>query len=258
MVLIGYSEFQQMTNEINTLQQQVRNLFSSVGSLTRQLETSSSHSHSLSSSAPVTTSQNPVGSRFHGATSATYNIDLARNSLQKNYGIADIDDIYADPPPPPSTDDIRLHIAQHESPVRTPPPVHTMPRQGNEFKDVMWAVSKEEAIRLVNFWKESINIMYPLINIDQLLKHIDVLYAYMLQSRGAGLMMNGELSGAPGISDDDTVKLKLVLANAAALEGSGSSDIGEQLFASVVPAIESLIMRPPHLKCVEQLVLAVC
>jgi hypothetical protein len=257
IALIDCREFQQMTTEITTLQQQVRNLFSSVGTLTRQLETSS-HSRTLSVSTPATASQNPPGPRYQGATSAAYNIGLARNSLQRDYGIAGMDDVYNDHPPT-SSDDMRLHPVQQESPLRTPPPVHTLPpRPVNEFKDIMWAVSKEEAIRLVNFWKDSINIMYPLVNIDQTMKHIDVLYAYMLQSRGSGLRINGELSGAPGISDDDTIKLKLLLANAATLEGSGTSDIGEQLFASVVPAVESLMMRPAHVKVVEQLVLAVC
>jgi hypothetical protein len=233
-----------MITQIGTLQQQVQTLFSSVGTLTRQLESASSHSRSLSASTPVTSAQ--TASRFHGPTSATFNLGVARSSL-RSFGISD-DDIYRDNP------DERLNAV--ESPVRTPPPVHTVPpRAVNEFKDVMWAVSKEEAIRLVNIWKDNINIMYPLVSIEQTLKHIDTLYAFMISARRTGILMN-DAPGASGISDDETIKLKLLLANAATLEGSGSSDIGEQLFASVAGSIESLMMRPPHLKCVEQLVLA--
>jgi hypothetical protein len=235
-----------MTGEITTLQQQVQTLFSSVGSLTRQIETASSHSRSLSASTPAT-AQNS-SSRFHGPTSATFNIGVAKNSL-RNYGLGNFEDVY-----PEGSDSVRLNAT--ESPIRTPPPVHTVPpRPVNEFKDVMWAISKEEAIRLVNFWKDNINIMYPLVSIEQTIKHIDTLYAFMISARRSGILMN-DLPGASGISDDETIKLKLLLANAATLESNGSSELGEQLFGSVAPAVESLMMRPAHIKCVEQLVLA--
>jgi hypothetical protein len=244
-----------MTSHIADLQSQVQALFNNMAALKSQVEPQtgsmdmsppSAFRRSISVSTPTSQPQPPKPPRFHGPTSAVFNLGVAKSSLTKNFGITGIDD---------NTDDTRL--ANGASPAGTPPPLHTIPSQPPvESIDVLWTITKEEALRLVNIQRDHIHIMYPVFDLDKLIKYVDQVYSFIESSKRSGLII-GELPGPNAISDDETTTLRLVLANGAEQESSGDSEFGLLLFKEVVPVIESYMMRPPELKHLEHLVLAV-
>jgi hypothetical protein len=123
-------------------------------------------------------------------------------------------------------------------------------------KDPIWGISKEDAIRLTLIWKENLSPVLPIVNIDKVLQHIDMLYSFLGGAKRAGLTIT-DLPGADAISDGDTLKLKLVLATALAIEGSSDGDTSCKLFASVVTITESLLFKPVDLNSLELLVITV-
>ncbi|KAF2667647.1 fungal-specific transcription factor-like protein [Microthyrium microscopicum] len=250
-------EFQHVTSQISTLQQQVDQMNATMGYLRTQLESrptvpespSRNHRRSISVSTPTisnsTLSNVPRPPRFHGPTSAAFNFGVAKSSL-RNIGITAMEENGEEGAAP-----------NEQSGASTPPPIHTEPHRSgvHESKDPIWAISREEATRLVQSWKDNVFIMYPLIDLDTTLRHVDLLYNFLDGSRRAGLMMS-DLPGADSISDVETNKLKLLLASALTMENSGTSDLGERLFRSVAESVESLLLRPPDLRSMEQLTLA--
>jgi hypothetical protein len=244
-----------MTSHIADLQSQVQALFNNMASLRAQVEPQttsidmsppSAFRRSISVSTPTSQAQPPKPLRFHGPTSAVFNLGVAKSSLTKNFGITGVEE---------NSDDPRL--ANGASPVGTPPPVHSIPSQPPvEEIDVLWTISKEEALRLINIHRDHIHIMYPVFDLEKLIKYVDQLYSFIDSSRKTGLVI-GEVLGSNTISDDETNTLRLVLANGAEQESSGDSEFGLLLFKSVAQVIESYMMRPPEFKHLEHLVLAV-
>lgn len=245
-----------MSSQISTLQQQVESLFSNLNFLRSQVDSglASSEATALRASVPVSspgvasaTQPNlPRPPRFHGPTSSAFNLGVAKSSL-RNIGITGSED--------PSDDGARHNDL---SPGATPPPIHSMPPPSaiHGTKDPIWLISRDEAIRLVQSWKDNVYTMYPIIDIDKLFQHIEQLYNFLESARRSGFVMT-EMPGADAISDVETNKLKLVLASSITMESSGPSELGEKLFGSVTEAVESLLLRPPDLRNIEQMVLAV-
>lgn len=183
--------------------------------------------------------------RFHGPTSAVFNLGVAKSSLTRNFGITGMED---------NSEEARL--INEISPTGTPPPVHTIPSRTVEPRDVLWTINKQEALRLVNIWRDMVHVMYPVVDIDKTIKYVEQLYSFIDSGRRTGLIV-GDLPHPDAISDDETNTLRLILANAVELETNGSSEFGLELFRSVAAVIESYMMRSPDMKALEHLVLAV-
>lgn len=246
-------EFQQMSLHIGELQQQVQTLFSSLNSLISQPdslpgtldERSSNIIHSSASISTPSAFQGAKYPRFHGPTSAVFNLGVAKSSLNKNFGITTGIENGEDP-----------RLMNDPSPMGTPPPIHTMPPRMVEPRDVLWTISKEEALRLVDVWRENLHVMYPIVDMTKIVRYVEQLYSFIDAGPRTGLI-TGNLPAPEMLSDDETNTLRLVLATAVELEASGPSDFGLELFRSVTTVIESLTMRPPDMKGLEHLVLAV-
>ena len=180
----------------------------------------------------------PRQSTFRGITSADYSFDVAKNSLQ-TMGIT---------PALPGADD----GTRDGSPSGTPPPE----THAGLDKDPIWAVSREEALRLLKVYEDEIHELYPFVSIPKLTAHVQSLYKFMDASLRAGLVMS-HMPGADTINDDDTNILKLVLATAMISEGSGKSDLGQRLFNFVQPQVDSLLLGNAGIKDVKLLALTV-
>jgi len=242
-----------MTSHISTLQQQVETLFANLNFLRSQVDTAISTDSVARASGSV--SSPGVGSathgamsrppRFHGPTSSAFNLGVAKTSL-RNIGITGSEDVPGE--------------QQHHdrSPGASPPPIHSMPAASSlhDSKDPIWSITREEATRLVQSWKEHVYTMYPIVDINNLMQHIDQLYTFMEGAQRTGLVMT-DLPGADAISDVETNKLKLILASAITMESNGPSELGEKLFRSVADRVESLLLQPPGLRNIEQMMLAV-
>jgi len=242
-----------MNAAISDLQYQVQTLFSQIGTVNLPNDVGPMESSNLQQNEPsLSTDMVPNAQlpgtrypRFHGPTSPVFNIGVAQSSLRKNFGIT-------------GTEEDVAHIPNGPSPTGTPPPVRAMPSRGavQEAKDPLYSIDKDEAARLVNFWKENVMIMYPLVNIEQVLRHLSLLYSFLQAATRNGLLLS-TVPGADTISDDETITLKLILANASTLESGGSSEIGLRFYESIAGYVEALTMKPPTMRSVEQLTLAV-
>lgn len=144
------------------------------------------------------------------------------------------------------------------TPTATPPPIQPdLPRPiMHADKDAIWSLSKDEALRLVHVWQDEMGSMYPIVDIDRLSKHTSLLFTFMEAAKRSGLM-EATLPGADAIHDEQTNALKLMLAIALTLEGSGRSELGRRLWDCVKAPIETIGFSPPDVKGLQMLVLAV-
>jgi hypothetical protein len=245
-LLSSYREYKTMKTAIDDLQYQVQALFSQMGTVNSTdsgpVESSNLHSSpSLSAPQPGT----PRYPRFHGPTSPVFSIGVAKHTL-KNFGIT-------------GTEEDSTRAPNGPSPTGTPPPVRAMPSRGAllEARDPLYSIDKDEATRLVHFWRDNVMIMYPIVNIEQVLKHLSLLFSFLQAANRNGLFLLTTAPGAEAMTDDEAITLKLILANASTLERGGSSEIGLRFYANVAGHIEAITMKPPTMKSIEHLALAV-
>lgn len=123
-------------------------------------------------------------------------------------------------------------------------------------KDPIWTVSREEASRLLQVYEDEMHELYPVVSIAHLSAHITSLYKFMDAARRNGLTLS-DAPGADAIEDEDTNMLKIVLAIAMVVEGSGRSEPGERIFAYVRPKVDALLLGNAGIKDVRVLALTV-
>jgi hypothetical protein len=123
-------------------------------------------------------------------------------------------------------------------------------------KDPIWAISKNDALRLVHVWHEEMGVMYPILDIDKLLRYTEMLFTFVEAATRSGLMQ-GALPGSDAMMDEQISTLKLVLATTLVLEGGGKDPLGERLFANVHKVVQKTLSEPVSLHSINLLVLAV-
>jgi hypothetical protein len=245
-----------MSSQLTTLQDQVNSLFSSLSDLRAQkpaYESPSFDHISRDGSQPVFTPM-PTGMpktrsrhpRFHGPTSSAFNFDVAKSSLQ-SMGINPGEDGIPD----------EMTTAQ-VTPAGSPPP-HLVPLLPtiHPTKDPLWAIRREEAIRLCKVYEEEIGIMYPLVDISTVTSQANLLYTFMEAATRTGFAQHG-LPGADGLTDDNSVLLKIILATTLVVEAGGQSELGQRLFLNVKPVIESKLWEPHDIKNIQLFAIVVC
>ncbi|GAB7348589.1 hypothetical protein MBLNU459_g6973t1 [Dothideomycetes sp. NU459] len=239
-------DFHRMNARLSALQEQVDTLFSNVNGLRSHLaglqppiDPSLQHhafvSHTPSQASPglmanptrASSSKGPSGPRppsFRGPTSTEFNLGVAKNSLQ-TMGIT---------PRAADDDDFRT---QDVSPAASPPPDAPM----HASKDPIWAISRDEAFRLLRVYEDEMHDMYPVLPLADLVRHTDRVYTFMETAERNGLVQTA-MPGADAINDDDTNLLKLVLAISLTVEGLGRSELGKRLRDFVQPAVDALLL----------------
>jgi hypothetical protein len=255
------SEFKQMSAHIASLQQQVDDLFHNLNSLRAHVDMQMQSNGSIGTGTPYTqhdyppmlppstersrTKSSGKHPRFHGPTSSAFNLGVARSSL-KTMGITAVED----------AEDEGL-ATNDPTPRPSPPAQAVVPQQPlHADKDPIWSISKQEALRLVHVWHEEQGLMYPVVEIEKLLRYTEMLFSFVEAAQRSGLMQSS-LPGADAIMDDQTSVLKLVLAITLVLEGSGKSALGEKLFENVHRVVERILPEPVSLQGISILALAV-
>ncbi|KAL4921104.1 fungal-specific transcription factor domain-containing protein [Aspergillus aurantiobrunneus] len=240
-------EFRSMTEQIASLQDQVGSLFTSLNELRAQrstLDTPIFDNFSRDASQVFTPMHPPQAKprirhpRFHGPTSSAFNFDVARSSLQ-HMGIAPAEEVIHD--------DL---TTAHATPAASPPHMSTLNPPMHPSKDPIWAIKRDEALRLCRVYEEEIGIMYPLVEIDQVSHQVSLLYTFMEAAMRTGFMHRG-LRGADGLEDDSTSLIKLILATTLVVEGGGQSELGRRLYLSVKPVIESKIWETLDVRTIQ-------
>src|SRR5690242_343784 len=187
--------------------------------------------------------------RFHGPTANAFNLGVARSSL-KTMGITAADDADADD---------EGVVTNDPTPRPSPPfaPAQLQPATPlHADKDPIWSVTKQEALRLVHVWHEEQGIMYPILDMDKVLRYTEMLFSFVEAASRSGLMQ-GAAPGADSIMDDQTSVLKLVLAITLVMEGGGKDALGEKLFENVQKVIERILSEPVSLQSISLLTLTV-
>jgi hypothetical protein len=106
---------------------------------------------------------------------------------------------------------------------------------GNPSRDPIWALSKDEMVRLCHVYEEEMGIMYPILNIEQVIIHGTNLYKFIDAAIRTGL---ANPAAPKGIRDEQSCVLKMILAISTVVEGNGQSEIGYRLFESVREAAD--------------------
>lgn len=245
-----------MTSQISTLQEQVNSLFTNLNELRTQKSPFESPQFDhlsrdesqaiftpIPTGLPKTRSRHP---RFHGPTSSAFNFDVARSSLQ-SMGITPADDVLPD-------DLTTAHITPAGSPA---PNLGSFIPTIHPTKDPIWSIRREEAARLCKVYEEEIGIMYPVVDITTVTNQANLLYTFIEAATRTGFAQRG-LPGADSLHDDNSIILKLILATTLVVEGGGQSELGQRLYLSVKPIIESKLWEPHDIKNIQLFAIVVC
>jgi len=251
-----------MRQHIASLQEQVNDLWASLNELRSRPEAvfagpidpvfqQDGHGHdqggrSLSLSAsrtlpPLISPKRPPPKplpQFHGPTSLVYGLDVAKSSLQ-TMGITHntVDD---------------GAISQERSRAASP----NLPLAPHPSKDPLWLIDHNEVVRLCGIYEEEIGIMYPVLDVEKVMKHASNLYKFIGASIRTGFGQLG-LPGPDAFDDEETTILKMALAIALVVEGNGRSDLGQRFFDAAKPATDLKLVTALDLKSVVLLVLTV-
>ncbi|KAI4284984.1 MAG: hypothetical protein L6R38_000999 [Xanthoria sp. 2 TBL-2021] len=246
------NEFQAMNNTIQSLQDQVQRLYSELNASQNVQQDSSaspypdpsSYPHQPSmiqaqpqgpyhATSPATGPSRVRHRRFQGPTSSAFNIDVAKSSLQ-TMGLTD-----------PSLTEGQVHdyddsTSPHQRQTSNP----LAPSQ--YAKDPIWSIGKDEAIRLCRVYDEEIGIMYPMLDMDQIVKKADKLFTFTEAATKTGLI-DRSIPSADSMHGPEVDTLKMILATALILEGGGQSDLGSALFDTVKGSCESKLGETPDI-----------
>lgn len=245
-----------MKDQITNLQDKVNSLFADLSDLRTQQRTSldppSLDALSRDGSQVFTPLQHGSARprvrhpRFQGPTSSAFNFDVARSSLQEMGIAAPAEDGMVD-------DLTTAHATPAVSPSLHPPPPSQLVPASNTVhptKDPIWSIKREEALRLCRVYEEEIGIMYPLVDIGKITQQVNLLYTFMEAAMRTGFAQRG-LPGSDGLQDDNTNILKMILATTLVVEGSGQSDLGQRLYLSMKPVVDSKLWEPLDIRTIQ-------
>lgn len=174
---------------------------------------------------------------FRGPTSASFTVDVAKNTLHKmkervptlNYAGADrIED-----------NGVMIEDSPAPSPYQHWAPAAEIPR--GRPPDPLWDFDRDEMIRLCRLHEEEVGIMYPVVNINNVVSHANFLADFMEASSKHGLVPQG-IGQDEGITDIKTLELKIIMCCAMVVEGHGYSARGLQLWESMQPTVDRMLM----------------
>ncbi|KAL9053448.1 MAG: hypothetical protein Q9162_004751 [Coniocarpon cinnabarinum] len=252
-------EYKSMSSQVVSLQEQVNMLWQSLNTLRNALghevmsqpEPFSVTTEGSRQVAPAQANmiidpalnRNHNGSqhgKYQGPTSAQYNFDLARSSLQ-SLGIGTGDDTF----------DSRPQISQAEAVSSTQQhPTFQLHPSIAPFREI----SKDEALRLCNVYAEEMGLMYPILDIGRISQ-----YATLVFTLGDAVERNASISLTPETGDPavdaDMEILKLVLANALVVETAGKSTLASRLFTSCSKRTDASLTEDVTLKNIQLMTL---
>jgi hypothetical protein len=235
-----------MADHVKQLQDQVDSLFSSVNSLRQETARlaplqdrvlpppSAGATPSSSSSGNLQRPTLPfrVPSFFNGPTSMAFTVDVAKNTLHKmGYsGVGDGNEDGAQPDPTP-----------HASPFLAPTPSRSLAQSP---ADPIWEFDEPEMMRLLQVYREEVDVMYPVASVGPVIEHIKYLAAWMDSARRTG-------GGVPPpglehiILDHRTLLLKIILCCALVVAEHGNSERAVRLYDSLQPTVDKMLMSNP-------------
>lgn len=177
---------------------------------------------------------------FQGPTTSAFSFDLAKSSLQRR-GIVERKE---------TTDEGNL--TQEPSPLASPSAPHR-DLGLRKVIDPVWSLSKSEALRLCQVYEEEMGIMYPVLELPELLNQVHLLYDTVDHT----IASDSQLDGNHTLHREDVYILRLVFACALTAEASGRSEQAIALFDSVREVQDNCVWGPPEIKSIILLTLVV-
>ena len=250
-----------MTAHLTSLQDQVDHLFNNLNSLRSSLgqDVPPHHDPSLYSQDQTRSMSAPEGpmsvgsssqqrnnnafkqKTFQGPTSSAYNFGVARSSLQ-NMGITGPEDAISEGV-----------LTIDGSPTGSP---HTQSATLHTTKDPIWALNKDEALRLCRVYEEEIGLMYPVLDIQEVSRYASLFFAFVDAATRSGFMQKAS-PGSDAMNDEEADVLRLVLAISMVTEVGGQSEMGERLFQTVSGSPENRLLGNVDLRTIKVLTLTV-
>ncbi|KLO83343.1 Uncharacterized protein LW93_15013 [Fusarium fujikuroi] len=108
--------------------------------------------------------------------------------------------------------------------------------------DPLWFIDKQEALRLCQVYEEEVGNSYPFLTLSTLVDSAHKLYDAMEAGSRSGFAF-ASLPGPPLITADEIDILRLALSSALTIETSGSSGLGNALFAKAQERISKPFER---------------
>ena len=255
-------EFRAINASLQSLQEQVDNLYAQVNALRSAQEHSGVLQHGTSSypihpSLEHENTRNPFRDvqsssqqegrhpQFQGPTSSAYSFEVANSSLQ-TMGITQ----------PVDTDEQAKVLEKNSLGPASQNQVPPAPIMMHPNKDPLWSISKDEAVRLCRVYDDEMGIMYPVVDIEHTISRAKFLFTFTESATRTGLIRT-EMPGRDGLGTDDNNILKMVLATALTVEGHGESQLGRRLFESVRDTSQNRLWAPVELKGLSLLVIVV-
>ncbi|KOS37371.1 hypothetical protein ACN38_g11835 [Penicillium nordicum] len=168
---------------------------------------------------------------FQGPTTSAFSFDLAKSSLQQR-GIVERAEAGDEG-----------DLTQEPSPLASP----SAPNEKIETRqtlDPLWSLPKAEALRLCQVYEEEMGIMYPVLELTEILDQVHILYDPIDCTVGP----TRQLDGHNGLAREDVHILRVVFACALTAEASGRSEQAIALFDSVREAQDNCVWGPPKIK----------
>ncbi|KAJ6070968.1 hypothetical protein N7467_012287 [Penicillium canescens] len=170
---------------------------------------------------------------FQGPTTSAFSFDLAKSSLQQR-GIVERAEALDE-----------ADMTQEPSPVASPSaPARELVT--HQVLDPLWTLPKTEALRLCRVYEEEMGIMYPVLELPELLNQVHLLYGPMDRALSTALQPDGQ----NGVDREDVHILRLVFACALTAEASGRSEQAIALFDSVREVQDNCVWGPPEIKSI--------
>lgn len=203
----------------------------------------------------------PAAPGFRGPTSATFSLDVAKNTLRTmgydsvgqtsdEAALAGTNDGAGldDQPPQPPQQSLQQQPGSASASLRLDP--HIQLRQVP--RDPLWDFDKDEMVRLCRLHEEEVGVMYPVVNIETVIAHAKNLATAMENAAKAtrgGTPSVPAQSGWPDpeemLNDEKTHQLKGVMCCALLVEEHGHSEKAAWLFESVRPVADRRLMSDP-------------
>ncbi|KAF5552539.1 hypothetical protein FPHYL_8909 [Fusarium phyllophilum] len=120
--------------------------------------------------------------------------------------------------------------------------------------DPLWDMPKAEAVTLAKQWFTNMGSLYPFLREEKLIYTVDRVYA-VIGPISTGTPIRRRELATEALLNDETNKLKIVLAISKIMENGGRNDQAQRLFQSTTEAVESLIWNPSGISGIQLLVL---
>lgn len=169
---------------------------------------------------------------FRGPTSATSHVDVAKNTLH-NMGYAGAE----------ANEEIGITL--EETPAPSPAAGPDFAREPpNRPQDPLWEFDIDEMIRLCRVHEEEVGIMYPVVNINDVIHHAKILIKWMNSAQKYGFVTTGT-GHDEVINDIKTLELKIIMCCALVVEGNGYSTKANRIWESIQPTVDKMLMSDP-------------